>query len=329
VAAATGIPYLVIYDTVTIPLPTGSASYCLPIGKINEKAHTLANIILGYIVPLILMTCMYSRISMVLWSTSGGGKIGEKIPNTKSKPHYNSNNHVTKNIADDKNHVYGLESTDEEIKALDPEGLRKENGNHETAEERRWKFKVHSSKTSCDVKLISPERHPEDYEDDWPSRRKRQSVVELGNLVDRSIHSGNSSGGKCMVSINCSQQGHLPPTRRQDHALVARRKVIRLLVSVIISFALCVLPYHMRMLWMVFFQPNISLWQSLVPAITFLFYYMNSGLNPILYAFLSENFRRSLYEVITCSQMTNRRGAMMSHTSRTMHYNYTVNSSCN
>ena len=105
-------------------------------------------------------------------------------------------------------------------------------------------------------------------------------------------------------------------SNRTANALLARRKVIRLLIAVIVSFATCVLPYHIRVLWQAWGEPHLSFWTSLLPPITFLIFYLNSGLNPMLYAFLSDNFRRSLREVLFCGRDRLRRGmSTMSSTS--------------
>ena len=85
-------------------------------------------------------------------------------------------------------------------------------------------------------------------------------------------------------------------------ALMSRRKVIRLLMSVIISFAMCMLPYHIRLLWQTFGSPPINHLTLLMTPITFLIYYLNNAINPILYAFLSDNFRRSMRDVMQCQR---------------------------
>jgi len=109
------------------------------------------------------------------------------------------------------------------------------------------------------------------------------SAVELRSLTSgRETHRRISA-----VAANADQT-----------ALSARRKVIRLLIAVVVSFAVCVLPYHVRVLWQAFTHPLLADWQLLIPPTTFVLYYLNSGLNPLLYAFLSNKFRDSLTDVL-------------------------------
>ena len=106
-----------------------------------------------------------------------------------------------------------------------------------------------------------------------------------------------------------------------DNALMARRRVIRLLMTVVVSFAVCVAPYHIRMLWQTWSHPNMTFGTLLVPPITFVLYYLNSAVNPMLYALLSVNFRKSLVEVVTCANQnrTRSRNGPFSASGRTVH----------
>jgi len=90
-------------------------------------------------------------------------------------------------------------------------------------------------------------------------------------------------------------------TRLTDNAAVisGRRRVIRLLVVVVATFAVCVLPYHVRVIWQTFAEPHfVDDWHLLIPPLTFVVYYINSAANPLLYAFLSDRFRSSLADVL-------------------------------
>ncbi|KAL3866622.1 hypothetical protein ACJMK2_043906 [Sinanodonta woodiana] len=81
----------------------------------------------------------------------------------------------------------------------------------------------------------------------------------------------------------------------------AKRKVIRLLIALVVSFAICVLPHHIRLLmmyWHMYVVP-FSVEVYLAPT-SFIILYLNSGLNPILYALFSKNFRRSFKDSFYC-----------------------------
>lgn len=79
-----------------------------------------------------------------------------------------------------------------------------------------------------------------------------------------------------------------------NNVLRARRGVIRMLVVVVFSFAVCHLPFHLRKIWQYwspYYKPQTD-FSAILTALTFLTTYLNSAVNPLLYAFLSNNFRR-------------------------------------
>ncbi|XP_022236815.1 trissin receptor-like, partial [Limulus polyphemus] len=100
--------------------------------------------------------------------------------------------------------------------------------------------------------------------------------------------------------------------------LKARRRVIRLLVAVVFTFTLCNLPFHARKFWQ-YWSPNYrggSSSSAVFTIVTTLIFYLNSGLNPILYAFLSKNFRHSIMDLLQCRlhrRMTFRRRTRRYH----------------
>jgi len=114
----------------------------------------------------------------------------------------------------------------------------------------------------------------------------QDSAIEL-----RSLTTGHDTRCRRVTAVSCSAD---------QTALISRRKVIRLLIAVVVSFAVCVLPYHVRVLWQAFRDPleHPADWQLVITPVTFVIYYLNSGLNPLLYAFLSNKFRTSLSDVV-------------------------------
>ncbi|KJH50550.1 7 transmembrane receptor [Dictyocaulus viviparus] len=85
----------------------------------------------------------------------------------------------------------------------------------------------------------------------------------------------------------------------------ATNTVIKMLVSVVISFFLCWLPFHIQRLLSVFISyhdgdvsPAIETVFQLVFYISGCFYYSNSAINPILYNVFSEKYRRAFCTTI-------------------------------
>lgn len=105
----------------------------------------------------------------------------------------------------------------------------------------------------------------------------------------RRARSGGSVGAHYHVSAS-------------QNILKARRGVVRMLIVVVLTFAICNLPYHARKMWQ-YWSPSYegdSSFSTLFTPATFLLTYFNSGINPLLYAFLSRNFRKGMRELLLC-----------------------------
>lgn len=100
------------------------------------------------------------------------------------------------------------------------------------------------------------------------------------------------------VSRDCHHLSHL-----SRNVLRARRGVVRMLIVVVLTFAICNLPFHARKMWQ-YWSSNYkgnSDFSTLLTPLTFLITYFNSGINPLLYAFLSKNFRKGMRELLFCN----------------------------
>lgn len=88
-------------------------------------------------------------------------------------------------------------------------------------------------------------------------------------------------------------------------ALQSRRRIIRMLIVVVLAFAICHLPFHARKVWQ-YWSPKWAQYQggsvfsTLFTPITFLIMYANSAINPLLYAFMSKKFRMSFKDLLCC-----------------------------
>ncbi|XP_031344167.1 trissin receptor-like isoform X2 [Photinus pyralis] len=136
----------------------------------------------------------------------------------------------------------------------------------------------------------------------WNSSRKleRQLNACSHELQQSCRHKSSDKKGEVRPS-RTSENGLSNPNASQN-VLRARRGVIRMLIVVVLTFALCNLPFHARKMWQYWshsYQGNTN-FSALLTPLTFLITYFNSGINPLLYAFLSKNFRRGMREMLSC-----------------------------
>ncbi|CAB3231059.1 unnamed protein product [Arctia plantaginis] len=110
--------------------------------------------------------------------------------------------------------------------------------------------------------------------------------------------SGTAKSTRGHESRNCSHLSHL-----SRNVLRARRGVVRMLIVVVLTFAVCNLPFHARKMWQYWSSgyEGSSDFSTLLTPLTFLITYFNSGINPLLYAFLSKNFRKGMKELLFCN----------------------------
>jgi len=89
--------------------------------------------------------------------------------------------------------------------------------------------------------------------------------------------------------------------RSSLNAAATRRRVMKMVTSVIITFAVCWLPTHVMFLVEAYgsvheyYHIEMVAFQIIATCMA----YANSCLNPVIYAFLSENFRQSFRELLS------------------------------
>lgn len=129
--------------------------------------------------------------------------------------------------------------------------------------------------------------------------------------------SGASSGGGGVGGGGAGGASHM--SHSSSNVLRARRGVVRMLIIFVLTFALCNLPYHARKMWQYWSRSyrGDSNFNALLTPLTFLVTYFNSGVNPLLYAFLSRNFRKGMKELLLCSW---KKGKGKSSSNSSMHH---------
>lgn len=163
---------------------------------------------------------------------------------------------------------------------------------------------------------------------------KIQECAETPSLIRTNYHQRHINTKLYQISSN--------------NVLLARRGVIRMLVIVVLTFACCNLPLHARKMWQYWYVQRFtyndennmcfhgyrlinlnftktihvqtlcslrsnsydgaSNFNALLTPLTFLVSYFNSAINPLLYAFLSKNFRKGMRELFCCSHKKGRNG---------------------
>ncbi|KAI4496214.1 hypothetical protein M0804_000024 [Polistes exclamans] len=93
------------------------------------------------------------------------------------------------------------------------------------------------------------------------------------------------------------------PKNKSKEKKRSHRKVTRLVLTVITVYVFCWLPYWLMQVALIYTPPKQC--QSSISIASFLLAgflsYSNSAMNPILYAFLSDNFKKSFLKACTCA----------------------------
>ncbi|XP_063972200.1 somatostatin receptor type 2 isoform X2 [Diachasmimorpha longicaudata] len=93
------------------------------------------------------------------------------------------------------------------------------------------------------------------------------------------------------------------PKNKSKEKKRSHRKVTKLVLTVITVYVLCWLPYWITQVALIYTPPKQC--QSRIGITAFLLAgflsYSNSAMNPILYAFLSDNFKKSFLKACTCA----------------------------
>lgn len=91
------------------------------------------------------------------------------------------------------------------------------------------------------------------------------------------------------------------PQNKSKEKKRSHRKVTNLVLTVITVYILCWTPYWVIQLTMLYTEPDQSTFLVIIHLVTSCLTYSNSAVNPILYAFLSDNFKKSFLKACTCA----------------------------
>ncbi|KAB7507088.1 Allatostatin-A receptor [Armadillidium nasatum] len=91
-----------------------------------------------------------------------------------------------------------------------------------------------------------------------------------------------------------------PGGTRSAESLRGKKRVTRMVVIVVVTFIICWLPIQVVLLLKSLDMYDMTTFKVFVQIFGQVLAYMNSCINPILYAFLSEPFRKAFRKVISC-----------------------------
>lgn len=129
---------------------------------------------------------------------------------------------------------------------------------------------------------------------------------ELFPLPTIIVNSGKSTSGfktgihkgrRRRLGVRSRRIGKALTKTRLDQRLCA----VRILIVIVVTFAVLNLPFHVRKLCLNYlpsYNPDSDINHLMTP-FTFLMMYANCAINPILYAFLNKRFRRSLFDFLS------------------------------
>ncbi|XP_033105262.1 trissin receptor-like isoform X2 [Anneissia japonica] len=259
------------------------------------KRQVLISFILWYGIPLTLMICLYGHMSVFLWHSAGAKNISiRETRNNMSNTRANSNR---KNIYKGGSQIKRTDShnvsNQDEVKA--------DKGSNKCGE-----FYIdYPDETDSENTLIQKQHKNGTTEETekFIDIKKGQESPNVGVLYTKPTE-GQKQQNKCNVRfIDRTRKStkKAPARSRGLKALNERKKVIRLLIALVVSFALCLFPTHLTSLWIFYghFPNKTKFGYYSIPWST-AFYLMNSALNPMLYAFLSEQFRKRMKQTLMC-----------------------------
>ncbi|KAI6227894.1 Trissin receptor [Aphelenchoides besseyi] len=221
-------------------------AYCardLGEGQLNIRSMITASFVIWYLIPLITIAFLYTRIGLVLWRSS-----------------------------------------------LKPLQVRYSNG--ELDSRANYKATGNGLADSAGTATLTISYETEALND---------NENNLTNNGTNRAQSSDDSTGQTNENVN-------------SELIESRKKVIRLLIAIVTSFAVLTLPNHIRLLHLSYDDSHNcnSNWTALLQPLSYLALFCSSSVNPILYAFLSKRFRSATRDIMKC-----RFGGVQRKTTRT------------
>lgn len=100
------------------------------------------------------------------------------------------------------------------------------------------------------------------------------------------------------------------PKKKSKEKKKSHRKVTKMVLTIIAVYVVCWLPYWIFQVTLTFGSDEMPPWAFKLFQIITMMSYANSMLNPLLYAFLSENFRKAFEQAFHCAASVDANSAL-------------------
>ena len=271
------LPWLIAYDVVTMDRGT---AYCYNTLPLLIRVYAMVNFFVLYVAPLIFMTFLYVRISIILWRSSTVQSLplislhllphGDHLYEQRQQQHRESGAlYMQRSTSTSRSRLF-LHSSCPTSPYLSAKSLLHTNSSQS---------RLHGLNND----VVTPTA---------AGRHLSASELALPVAATMSRRPTTSISGRRLTQL-----------KTDNNFLMARRKVVRLLAAIVISFALCMLPHHVRVQWQEWARSSsYSNEEMYIPPVTTLVFYVNSCLNPLLYALISDKFRQAFATLRCCRQ---------------------------
>ncbi|XP_060665305.1 trissin receptor isoform X1 [Drosophila nasuta] len=286
----------------------------------NSKLLDMINFVLLYVMPLLVMTVLYSKIAIALWRSSRGltphmsqqhqpsseensmslhNSMYHRHTHNYHSTHYHSHSHL--------HELHNLPT------GVGPTMAAGEASLASTSNSQCLSLQNSAKYEKRDVSIAESQL------DNYKVSLEADRTIVTACRKSSFSHPSNSYTARCTGANSGGGAGGTHLSHSSNNVLRARRGVVRMLIIFVLTFALCNLPYHARKMWQYWSRSyrGDSNFNALLTPLTFLVTYFNSGVNPLLYAFLSRNFRKGMKELLLCSW---KKGKGKSSSNSSMHH---------
>ncbi|EDO45537.1 predicted protein, partial [Nematostella vectensis] len=90
---------------------------------------------------------------------------------------------------------------------------------------------------------------------------------------------------------------------QDPQSIKRRRNVLKMMAIVVLSYGVCLMPYHAAFIWHDYGTGIITPWFWILLCYTQIISWFNSCVNPVIYWFFSEQFSKEFNKILGCNKL--------------------------